>query len=189
VAPCSRNELERFSHDGLEALLMKVQDDYHLREGEDQLYLDATKPIGALLRKRRRENVGPSLPATQVVKSRALSPIADYATADYAAVMDGGNLKDVEVLKELVHKSVVPARHYVNTKIFGECLNQVRRMEAAIVFGPIHVQGSGVGEADVDHLVSRYRFFGLPRFTGLPAKMKEELPAYRAAVTMIKPLE
>ena len=62
-------------------------------------------------------------------------------------------------------------------------------MEAAIVFGPIHVQGNGVDEADVDHLVSRYRFFGLPRFTGLPAKMKEELPAYRAAVTMIKPLE
>ena len=62
-------------------------------------------------------------------------------------------------------------------------------MEAAIVFGPIHVQGSGADEADVDRLVSRYRFFGLPRFTGLPAKMKEELPAYRAAVAMIKSLE
>ena len=37
--------------------------------------------------------------------------------------------------------------------------------------------------------LSRYRFFGLPRFTGLPAKMKGELPAYRAAVAMIKPLE
>ena len=42
-------------------------------------------------------------------------------------------------------------------------------MEAAIAFGPIHVQGNGVGEADVDHLGSRYRFFGLTRFTGLPA--------------------
>jgi hypothetical protein len=62
-------------------------------------------------------------------------------------------------------------------------------MEAAIVFGPIHVQGNGVDEADADRLVSRYRFFCLPRFTGLPAKMKEELPAYRAAVAMIKPLE
>jgi hypothetical protein len=47
------------------------------------------------------------------------------------------------------------------------------------------VQGNGVDGADVDPLVSRYRFFGLPRFTGLPAKMKEELPAYRAAVAMI----
>ena len=62
-------------------------------------------------------------------------------------------------------------------------------MEAAIVFGPIHVQGNGVNEADVDRLVSRYRFFGLSLFTGLPAKMKEELPAYRAAVAMIKSLE
>ena len=55
-------------------------------------------------------------------------------------------------------------------------------METAIVFGPIHVQGNGADEADVDRLVSRYRFFGLSLFTGLPAKMKEELPAYRAAV-------
>ena len=62
-------------------------------------------------------------------------------------------------------------------------------MEAASVFGPIHVQGHGVDEADVDRLISRYRIFGLPRFSGLPAKMKEELPAYRAAVAMIKPLE
>jgi hypothetical protein len=62
-------------------------------------------------------------------------------------------------------------------------------MEAAIVYGPIHVQGSGAGEEDVDRLVSGYRFFGLPRFTGVPAKIKEELPAYRAAVAMIKPLE
>jgi hypothetical protein len=60
-------------------------------------------------------------------------------------------------------------------------------MEAAIVFCPIHVQDYGVDGAVVDHLVSRYRFFGLPRFTGLPAKMKEELLAYRAAVAMIKP--
>ena len=93
------------------------------------------------------------------------------------------------MLKELVRKSVAPALHYLNTKIFGECINQVRRMEAAIVFGPIHVQGNGVDEADVDRLVSCYRFFRLPRFTGLPTKMKEELPAYRAAVAMIKPLE
>jgi hypothetical protein len=62
-------------------------------------------------------------------------------------------------------------------------------MEAAIVFGPIHVQGNGVDEADVGDHASRYRFFGLPHFTGLPVKMKEELPAYRAAVAMIKPLE
>jgi hypothetical protein len=60
---------------------------------------------------------------------------------------------------------------------------------AASSLGPIHVQGSGVDEADVGRLVSRYIFFGFPRFTGLPTKMKEELPAYRAAVTMIKPLE
>jgi hypothetical protein len=62
-------------------------------------------------------------------------------------------------------------------------------MEAANVFDPMHVQGHGVDEADVDRLISRYRIFGLPRFSGLPAKMKEELPAYRAAVAMIKPLE
>jgi hypothetical protein len=62
-------------------------------------------------------------------------------------------------------------------------------MEAANVFGPIHVQGHGADEADVDRLISRYRFFGLPRFTGLPAKMKEELPAYCAAASTIKPLK
>jgi hypothetical protein len=39
----------------------------------------------------------------------ALSPIADYATADYAAILDRGNLKGDEVLKELTRKSVVPA--------------------------------------------------------------------------------
>jgi hypothetical protein len=100
----------------------------------------------------------------------ALSPIANYATADYAAIMDRGNLKDADVLNELARKSLVPARHYANTKIFGECINQVRRMEAAIVFGQIHVHGSGVDEAEVDNLVTRYRFFSLPRFTGLPAK-------------------
>ena len=62
-------------------------------------------------------------------------------------------------------------------------------MEAAIAFGPIHVLGNGADAADVDHLVSRYRLFGLSLFTGLPAKMKEELPAFRAAVAMIKSLE
>jgi hypothetical protein len=70
VAPCGSNELERLSHAGLEALLMQVQDDYDLRKGEDQLYLDATKPIRTLLRKRRRESVGPSPTATQVVGTR-----------------------------------------------------------------------------------------------------------------------
>ena len=129
------------------------------------------------------------VPTAKTPELDVLSPIADHATADYAAILDGGNLNDVEVLKELVRKSVVPALHYANTKIFGECKKQVQRMEAASVLGPIHVQGNGVDEADVDRLVSRYRFFGLPRFTGLPAKMKEELPAYRAAVAMIKPLE
>jgi hypothetical protein len=98
-------------------------------------------------------------------------------------------LKDAEALKELVRKSLVPARQYAKTYILGHCINQVRRMEAAIVFGPIHVQGNGVDEEDVDSPVSRYRFFGLPRFTGLPAKMKGGLPTYRAAVAMIKPLE
>jgi hypothetical protein len=49
------DELEPLSRAGLEALLMEIQDDYHLREGEDQRYLDATKPIRALLRKRRRK--------------------------------------------------------------------------------------------------------------------------------------
>ena len=47
------DELELLSRAGLEALLMEIQDEYHLREGEDQLYVDATKPIRALLRKRR----------------------------------------------------------------------------------------------------------------------------------------
>ena len=41
------DELEPLSRAGLEALLMEIQDDYHRREGEDQLYLDATKPIRA----------------------------------------------------------------------------------------------------------------------------------------------
>jgi hypothetical protein len=63
------DELEPLSRAGLEALLMEIQDDYHRREGEDQLYLDATKPIRALLRKRRRESVGPSPPATQVIEA------------------------------------------------------------------------------------------------------------------------
>jgi hypothetical protein len=36
---------------------MQVQIDYHLFEGENQFYVDATKPIRALQRERRRENV------------------------------------------------------------------------------------------------------------------------------------
>ena len=63
------DELEPLSRAGLEALLMEIQDDYHRREGEDQLYLDATKPIRALLRKRRRVSVGPSPPATRVIEA------------------------------------------------------------------------------------------------------------------------
>jgi hypothetical protein len=57
------------------------------------------------------------------LEAGALLPIADYATADYAAIRDRGNLKDAKALKELVRKSVIPARHYANTKIFGECIN------------------------------------------------------------------
>jgi hypothetical protein len=90
--------------------------------------------------------LGRRRPRRKWLKIDALSPIADNATADYAAVFDRGNSKGAEVLKELVRKSVVLARHYVNTKIFGECINQVRRMEAAIVFGPIYVQGNVVDE-------------------------------------------
>ena len=41
------DELEPLSRAGLEALPMEIQDEYHLREGEDQLYVDATKPIRA----------------------------------------------------------------------------------------------------------------------------------------------
>jgi hypothetical protein len=63
------DELEPLSRAGLEALLMEIQDEYHLREGEDQLYVDATKPIRALLRKRRRESVGLQPPATQVIEA------------------------------------------------------------------------------------------------------------------------
>jgi hypothetical protein len=58
-------------------------------------------------------------------------------------------------------------------------------MKVDIAFGPIHVQGNSV----VDRLVSGYRFFVVPRFTGLPAKMREELPAYRAAAALINSLE
>jgi hypothetical protein len=43
------DELEPLSRAGLEALLMQVKGEYRLREDEDQLYLDATKPIRALL--------------------------------------------------------------------------------------------------------------------------------------------
>ena len=88
-------------------------------------------------------------------------------------------MNDAGVLQEFLRKSVVPAFQFANTSVFGEFINQVRRMEAAIVFGPIHVQGNCADEADADRLVSRYRFFGLSRFAGLPVKMKEELPAYR----------
>jgi hypothetical protein len=41
----------------------------------------------------------------------ALSPIADYDFADNTAILDRGNLKDEEVLKELVRKNALPARH------------------------------------------------------------------------------
>ena len=51
---------------------------------------------------------------------------------------------------------MVPALRYVNTKFLGECVNQVRRMEAANVFGPMHVQGHGVDEADADRLISHF---------------------------------
>jgi hypothetical protein len=51
------------------------------------------------------------------------------------------------------------------------------------------VQSNGVDEARCQPPRLALTFLGFPRFTGLPAKMKEELPAYRAAVAMIKPLE
>jgi hypothetical protein len=97
------DELEPLSRDGLEALLMEIQDEYHLREGEDQLYVDATKPIRALLRKRRRESAGPSPPATQVVEA-ADAPLGDAPdSAATAKESDGlvvgapkfGNTKDM----------------------------------------------------------------------------------------------
>jgi hypothetical protein len=69
------DELEPLSRACLEALLMEIQDEYHLREGEDQLYVDATKPIRALLRKRRRESVGLSPPATQVIEAVNARPL------------------------------------------------------------------------------------------------------------------
>ena len=96
------DELEPFSRAGLEALLMEIQDDFRLRKGEDQLY---SQPHAPVLMARTTE-LG------------VLSPIADHATADYAAILDRGNLNDVKVLKELVRKSVVPALHYTNTNIF-----------------------------------------------------------------------
>jgi hypothetical protein len=66
------------------------------------------------------------VPTAQTPELDALSPIADYATADYAAILDRDNLKGAVVLKELVRKSVVPAQHNVRTEIFGKCINQVR---------------------------------------------------------------
>jgi hypothetical protein len=41
----------------------------------------------------------------------------------------------------VVRKSVVPALHFFNTKIFGERISQVRRIKEANVFNQIHVQG------------------------------------------------
>jgi hypothetical protein len=61
-------------------------------------------------------------PTAQTPELGALSPIADNVTPDYAAILDCGNLKDVEALKELVRKSVAPALRYVNTKILVERL-------------------------------------------------------------------
>jgi hypothetical protein len=118
----------------------------------------------------------------------ALSPTGDYATDDYAAILDRVNLKDAEVLKELVRQSVVPALQRQHQNHW-----RVHQPSPANGGGqrprPNHVQGQGADEAYAGRLISRYRFFVLPRFTGLPAKIKEELPAYHAAVAMIKPLE
>jgi hypothetical protein len=81
--------LDAASRAGLEALLLEIQDDYHLREGEDHLYVDATKPIRALLRKRRRESAGPSPPATQVVEA-ADAPLGDALDSAATTKESGG---------------------------------------------------------------------------------------------------
>ena len=123
------------------------------------------------------------LPAAAAAAAPTLGPIMGYGD-----ILARGDLQDVEVLKELVRMAVVPAHNYCSTKIFGECLQQVRRMEAAVSFNPLSVKANGIGVSDVDRLAERYRFFDLVRFAGLAAKMKEELPSYLAAVAMIKPL-
>jgi len=58
------------------------------------------------------------VPMAKTTELDVLSPIADHATAGYAAILDRGNLSDAEVFKELVRKSVVPALHYANTEVF-----------------------------------------------------------------------
>jgi hypothetical protein len=106
----------------------------------------------------------------------------------YDGIIARGDLQDVEVLKKLLLMAVAPALYYCSTKVFGECIGQVQRMNAAAIFDPLEVKANGVGSSDVDHIVEKYRFFNLPRFAGLVNKMKEELPSYLAAVAMIKPL-
>ena len=79
-----------------------------------KLYLNATKPIRALLRIRRRESA--ARPHRPNPGSRRAVDNRYSATADYAPILDHGNLKDAEVLKELVRKSVVPALRHVTPK-------------------------------------------------------------------------
>jgi hypothetical protein len=88
-----------------------------------------------------------------------------------------------------VEKSETKAKIAALLKVYKAQEQTRLSAAAASSSGPIHVQGNRVDEADVDRVVSHCRFFGLPRFTGLPAKMKEKLPAYRTTVAMIKPLE
>jgi len=123
------------------------------------------------------------LPAAAAAAAPTLGPIMGYGD-----ILARGDLQDVKVLKELVRMAVVPAHNYCSTKIFGECLQQVRRMEAAVSFNPLSVKANGIGVSDVDRLAERYRFFDLVRFARLADKMKEELPSYLAAVAMIRPL-
>ena len=59
--------------------------------------------------------LGRRRPRRKWLEVDSLSPIADCAAAEYAAILDRGNFKDAEVLKELVRKSVVPAQHYAKT--------------------------------------------------------------------------
>jgi hypothetical protein len=78
-----------------------------------KLYLGATKPIRALLLSAYAGAKVPSVPTAETPEVGALLTIATAPRLTTPPIMDRGNLKDAEVLRELVRKSVVPALHHV----------------------------------------------------------------------------
>ena len=104
------------------------------------------------------------------------------------SLLSSSDLSNLDVLVARYKAVVAPAWSYFKDRVLVKRAQQVKRMEKAQIFNPLHAQVHHVTGSDIDALPC-FKFSNRPDYAEAITKMKGELTKYNALVSQIKPKE